>query len=391
MSLAGYNQGTMKSLFIKVGLEHFILGLHIPLFVVLPLASGYTLLEVGVMHTLLAVATIVFEIPSGYLSDRLGRKHVMMLAAFLFASAFALFGYADSLTLFMLAHAVLGMALAFLSGVDEAYLYEVLTKEKEEGSYKKYFGYLSITDEVATIGGLLLSGMLVLLVTPVGVYKIASVLMVCLLVYITFFLAPDSPHRAHVVVSQYMETAPLAIRSFMSFELLLLASGFALLAESGRLLWQPKLLEVGVPVAVIGSYYAGLKLFSILGSYYAGRKHSVVSQKHFVALGVVSLFVFGLLAVGNTVWLVLFALATYFFIENVFRVYQSEYINQRVANAYRNTFLSANSFFTASFSAGAAFLFGYLGEKELLYAFLFLVVLKMLGSFSFLFLKKVSK
>lgn len=79
------------------------------------------------LYAVYDVATTLLEVPSGYMSDRLGRRKTLI------ASALAAFGGAvclalgDSFATFALAQVLIGMGGAFASGTEESILYESLS------------------------------------------------------------------------------------------------------------------------------------------------------------------------------------------------------------------------------------------------------------------------
>ena len=88
-------------LFIKVGLEHFALGLQLPILVALPLSRGLTLAQIGTLEAILALVLFCFEVPSGYIADKLGRKYAMAASSIAFAASYGLFAMAQNFSSFI--------------------------------------------------------------------------------------------------------------------------------------------------------------------------------------------------------------------------------------------------------------------------------------------------
>lgn len=78
------------------------------------------------------LATTVLEVPSGYASDRIGRRFTLLLAGICSAVGALLLGLADSVAVFLIAQVVLGAGGAFISGTDSAFLYESLSAAGRE-------------------------------------------------------------------------------------------------------------------------------------------------------------------------------------------------------------------------------------------------------------------
>nr|WP_214650060.1 MFS transporter [Palleronia pontilimi] len=88
--------------------------------------------EAIVLYAIYDVATFTLEVPSGYASDRLGRKPTLLLAALSGAVGSAAIAFGGDFAWFALGQAALGTAAALASGADSAFLYESL-KAKGDG------------------------------------------------------------------------------------------------------------------------------------------------------------------------------------------------------------------------------------------------------------------
>jgi MFS family permease len=88
--------------------------------------------EAILLYAVYDVATTLFEVPSGYLSDRLGRKLTLIVAALSGLGATILLVMGTGFTQFALANILLGAGSAFASGTDSALLFESLRAEGRE-------------------------------------------------------------------------------------------------------------------------------------------------------------------------------------------------------------------------------------------------------------------
>jgi predicted MFS family arabinose efflux permease len=75
------------------------------------------------------VATTGLEVPSGYLSDRVGRRITLLLGMVGSVAGAGLLWVGDGFSTFVLAQVMLGVGSAFNSGTDSALLYESLARE----------------------------------------------------------------------------------------------------------------------------------------------------------------------------------------------------------------------------------------------------------------------
>ncbi|MEE9332733.1 MAG: MFS transporter [Granulosicoccaceae bacterium] len=81
------------------------------------------------------LAVVVFEVPSGYLSDRAGRRPTLMLSALFFLCSYICFILADGMPLLLLGEILLAAGIAFQSGSDTSLLYDTLKLLKRDAEY----------------------------------------------------------------------------------------------------------------------------------------------------------------------------------------------------------------------------------------------------------------
>jgi len=84
------------------------------------------------LYALTDIATTVLEVPSGYMSDRLGRRVTLMASAVTGLICAILLVFGDTFLIFAIATMLFGASTAFSSGTDEAILYESLAATGRE-------------------------------------------------------------------------------------------------------------------------------------------------------------------------------------------------------------------------------------------------------------------
>ena len=119
-------------------------------------------------------STTLFEVPTGLVSDFLGRKKSMILGSLGCTAAFLCFAMASSFWLLVLGAALWGLGNTFYSGNNNALLYDTLKEDGQEEEYADQLGKVSSMSELslgfsAVVGGL------------VGMWSFASVFWVTLI------------------------------------------------------------------------------------------------------------------------------------------------------------------------------------------------------------------
>ncbi|GMV91264.1 MAG: MFS transporter [Candidatus Hydrogenedentota bacterium] len=89
-------------------------------------SSRFSLADVLRLEAIYYIAVVILEVPSGYVSDSMGRRPTLLIATIAIAAAHGLFFFGDQFIVFALAQVCLAIGLAFNSGTDTSFLYDTL-------------------------------------------------------------------------------------------------------------------------------------------------------------------------------------------------------------------------------------------------------------------------
>ena len=103
-------------------------------------ARGFSLVEIGFAESVFHVASLLFEVPSGVISDVFGRKRSMVLSQCMTLLSALLMLVSDSMAGVLPAMVFSAFGYNFASGTRESLAYETL---KAEGREAEYDGYAS--------------------------------------------------------------------------------------------------------------------------------------------------------------------------------------------------------------------------------------------------------
>lgn len=106
--------------------------------VVLLAARGFSLVEIGVAESVFHVASLLFEIPSGVISDVFGRKKSMIMSQCMFIISALFMMLSETMAGVYLALVLDALGYNFASGAREALAYDSLKRAGEEEWYDKY-------------------------------------------------------------------------------------------------------------------------------------------------------------------------------------------------------------------------------------------------------------
>ncbi|NNE22729.1 MAG: MFS transporter [Rhizobiales bacterium] len=116
--------------------------------------------EAVMLAAIYDIGTLILEVPSGYMSDRIGRRITLITATLATLAGCVMLGLGSSFYVFALAQIMLGAGSAFVSGTDHALLYDSLIEDgrqddvawHEARAWRFTFAALAIS---AMIGGLI--------------------------------------------------------------------------------------------------------------------------------------------------------------------------------------------------------------------------------------------
>lgn len=102
------------------------LGLLNPFLILFLLDRGISFTEISIAAGAMAATTVLLEVPSGYLGDRIGRRRVILLSKVSTAVATSLWFFVNSFAMIVVIQVLNGLGIVLRSGSDSAWLYELL-------------------------------------------------------------------------------------------------------------------------------------------------------------------------------------------------------------------------------------------------------------------------
>ena len=157
-----------------LGLRWFPVGLMIPVSVLLMLERSLGLAEIGSVAAVQGITVMLLELPTGGLTDAIGRRPVLLLAGVLGLASTAVLTIADSFVLFFVVYLLQGVYRALDSGPLEAWYVDRALAADENAHFETGLSRGGIVIGVAIAGGALLGGGLVAL-GPVGPFSALTV------------------------------------------------------------------------------------------------------------------------------------------------------------------------------------------------------------------------
>ncbi|HEV8174580.1 MAG TPA: MFS transporter [Actinoplanes sp.] len=199
------------------GLRWMPVGLMIPVFVLLPLERGLTLAQYGSAAAIQGIVVMILELPTGGLSDALGRRPVLLLAGAVDLASLAVLTFADSVILFFVVYLLQGIYRALDSGPLEAWYVDSALAADDQADIETGLSRSGVVIGVAIAGGALLGGGLVAL-GPLGRFSALTIpvlaalaFQVVSLIAVATLMTEERPGRGMGALVASVRAVPAAI------------------------------------------------------------------------------------------------------------------------------------------------------------------------------------
>lgn len=247
---------------------------YYPIFTVLFLDLGLSLEQFAMLNVVWGASIVLFEVPSGALADRLGRRKLVIFSAWLMILEMAIFclvpahGGQVTFWLLMVNRVISGLAEACCSGADEALIYDVLPADNRAEAWTRVLARLMKYQSL---------GFMLVALTGAALYDADFLNRVLAWLGTGTTLSPGFCHRLPLILNlgmaiatllislRFIDTHPVAGRGESMSHLI--RGSFAQMAGAAR--W---ILRTPAAVALIltGLFYdAFMRLFySVASNYY---------------------------------------------------------------------------------------------------------------------------
>lgn len=211
---------------------------------------GLDLLQVSSIWSIITITIFLAEVPTGIVADKIGRKWSIVTALFLQTIGEFLYFFATGYVSFIMIAILAGIGYAFLSGANEALVYDSLPQKNRDREMKKSMGLIGGSYQLAffvapLFGGLIVSQLIL------SKYLIAIFVTACS-VALAFLISLSLKEPGGKY--QHPEESPFAI----------LKSGLVQIKNSRRLLWL-------TAIAVLTATFSN-SLLSLYQPYFANNQ-----------------------------------------------------------------------------------------------------------------------
>ena len=315
------------------------------------LAQGLSFTQIAVLEALYNLTTVIGEIPTGYVGDRVGRRNSLLIGTALISATLLGIGLSDSFLPLAGLYVCWSLGYNFRSGSEDAWLYDTLTDDLSEDEFAAVRGRgesaaLAVGAVAAVLGGYLGS---VDLSYPWFVAAGVTSLGVAVLLTLD---EPETYKETDTEDLTLRRTAGIVrevisrrrMRSFLLYYYVLYAAVTYLVFVFLQPIFETVVLDLGISQSqvepLLGWFYAAYSLVGAVLSYYTGAIRD--------RIGLRTWFLVLPFAVGGALigmyFVPVLALPTFLLIRgvsDVTRSFAGQYVNDRVETLGRATVLSA--------------------------------------------------
>lgn len=322
-----------------------------PLMYLFFLAQGLSFTQIAILEATYNVTTVLGEVPTGYVGDRVGRRNSLLLGTVLIAVTLVGIGLASSFPVLVALYVAWSMGYNFRSGSEDAWLYDTLTEDISEDAFAAVRGRGESVSLAVGAGAAVVGGYLGTIDLSLPWFVAAAVTGVGALVLLTMTepstyadADTDALGLRRVLRIVRHALAQRNVRALVIYYYVLYAAVTYLVFVFLQPVFETVVVDLGVPEAnvesLIGWFYAAYSLLGAILSYYTGAIRDVIGiRTWFIALP----FVVGTALIGMY-YVPVLALPTFLVargLADVTRSFAGQYVNDRVETVGRATVLSA--------------------------------------------------
>ncbi|HYF84439.1 MAG TPA: MFS transporter [Clostridia bacterium] len=332
-----------------------------PIIVLYLTAKGLSFTEILLIDSILAIAIFAFEVPTGALADKLGRKWCLVLGGILCCISLFIYIIGNRFAVFAFAEVLFGFGAAFKSGADSALIYDSLKLRQQEDRYLKVegkarsFALYTLAFGSITAGFAYEINIHLPLIISIGFIAMSVLFALCFEEKqvgveseqetlsdskMPTFTMSASPMRAYF--NQIRESGSYAVRHPKLRSVILFTMLFYTFYRAGFWYVQPYMEAVHIPVSYFGITFF---VFNIAAAYASKRSHDFINWTKSRTLGVLG----GLLIVSYVfiaslhIWVGVLFILLQQFAKGFYRPVTSKYMNKYIPSDKRATVLSFQS------------------------------------------------
>lgn len=247
------------------------------------------------IETIFSVCVFIFEIPTGIIADKFGRKISLILGSLLFGFSFLILGFFKTIPLLIFSQIIGAVGISLISGADSSLIYEnanSLGKSQEEISEiaSRYSGFKTLALLIAfPVGSLFVSSGIMEYKAALGfVFALTGIGLFVAAFFISFVKEPTCIEKSfHKTKSSLLENAKGCLQAFINPSLRKISLNYSIISAFTFLMfwfYQSLLFENKVDIGWNGFVAAGFNLGASLLLFASGFIQKKIGTKRTIFL-----------------------------------------------------------------------------------------------------------
>ncbi|WP_208023482.1 MFS transporter [Halorussus pelagicus] len=315
------------------------------------LSQGLSFTQIALLEATYNVTTVLGEVPTGYIGDRIGRRNSLLVGTGLIAATLVAIGFAGSFPALVALYVCWSMGYNFRSGSEDAWLYDTLTDDRSADEFSRVRGRGESVSLLTGVGAAVVGGYLGNLDLAYPFFVAAGVTALGLPVLLSVSESDTyeetdrddlSLRRSVGIVRETVTNR--RIRAFVVYYYVLFAAVLYLVFMFVQPVFESVVVDLGVASgrveSLLGWYYAAISLVGAGVSYYAGAIRDRIGLRTWFlvlpfAVGAALVGMYAVPVLALPVLLLARGIA------DATRALASQYVNDRTESLGRATVLSS--------------------------------------------------
>lgn len=321
-----------------------------PILTLFFLEKGLNFTQIMIISAVSAIGTVIFEVPTGMIADRIGRKYSLILNSVFWAITCLIYAVSNNFYVFLIGEIFFSIGAAFGSGADSALLYDALKLDGQEGSYQKIEGKAMSYVFYSQALGSILAGYLYKV--DIRLPFIVSFVFVMISIYFayrfdesahTFSTTKNEEHRLKSYLSQFHSGWLVIVKNPKLLSTIATIAVMSIFFRGSFPMYQPYMKAVDIDVTWFGWIFFAFNIVAAQASKFA--HHLMKMTKSWTLIGMGLLIVTSYLGLGMvkaSAGVLLIGLQQIY--RGMSRPIFYKYYNKRIPSEIRATVLSTISF-----------------------------------------------
>ena len=335
----------------------------LPVLALFYIASQVPFEQFSIIMAVFAGVTLLLEIPSGLITDLIGKRKALIISRSCYLLEVALLAFTNGFWPFLIAKVISAVGVSLTSGTSSAMLYDTLRRSFKEHRHKEIKG-LTTTISNISMGVTFILGAYLFSIDP-KLPALLSLPFLALALVLTFFLKEPYKPNKHLALNSLGKHLSQGLRYFsrhkyvkyLVFYALPFTAAVEVLLASSSAYYK----AVGIPVSLIGLVAFAVVMVRAGSSRYAHKLEGKLGEHNSLLLTAGAFNVIMLLLALILPYVSIAFYLTLGLVDGFFLVILDNYLNKHIETSHRATMLSINNLFA---NLGVVILFPLIGAVK---------------------------